>query len=170
MAFFFLRMLHLKIHSVFQLQFFISSTFYLRCIKLATQSCSSELARLVILSIQFPGNGQHQKLKQLLSLHVCRPFIVLDFLSLYVCTTFFFVKHLVKIILCYCVSFDIGLKIGKLEDTRNRTLHGILRVQSCFRGHQARHHARERIRGVLALQSCKFSQITILTYFTFYSC
>ncbi|KAG2537345.1 hypothetical protein PVAP13_9NG117300 [Panicum virgatum] len=44
-------------------------------------------------------------------------------------------------------------QIGKLEDTRNRTLHGILRVQSCFRGHQARHHARERIRGVLALQS-----------------
>ncbi|KAG2548270.1 hypothetical protein PVAP13_9KG157500 [Panicum virgatum] len=27
-------------------------------------------------------------------------------------------------------------QIGKLEDTRNRTLHGILRVQSCFRGHQ----------------------------------
>ncbi|CAN6323672.1 unnamed protein product [Urochloa humidicola] len=44
-------------------------------------------------------------------------------------------------------------QIGKLEDTRNRTLHGILRVQSCFRGHQARHHARERIRGVLAIQS-----------------
>ncbi|AQK64913.1 Myosin-3 [Zea mays] len=44
-------------------------------------------------------------------------------------------------------------QIGKLEDTRNRTLHGILRVQSCFRGHQARHHARERIRGVLALQT-----------------
>ncbi|RLN39590.1 myosin-1-like [Panicum miliaceum] len=44
-------------------------------------------------------------------------------------------------------------QIGKLEDTRNRTLHGILRVQSCFRGHQARHHARERIRSVLALQS-----------------
>ncbi|KAG2548274.1 hypothetical protein PVAP13_9KG157500 [Panicum virgatum] len=44
-------------------------------------------------------------------------------------------------------------QIGKLEDTRNRTLHGILRVQSCFRGHQVRHHARERIRGVLALQS-----------------
>ncbi|TVU30294.1 hypothetical protein EJB05_21904 [Eragrostis curvula] len=44
-------------------------------------------------------------------------------------------------------------QIGKLEDTRNRTLHGILRVQSCFRGHQARHHARERIGGVLALQS-----------------
>lgn len=68
------------------------------------------------------------------------------------------------------MSFDIVTKIGKLEDTRNRTLHGILRVQSCFRGHQARHHARERIGGVLALQSCKFSQITILTYFTFYSC
>lgn len=44
-------------------------------------------------------------------------------------------------------------QIGKLENTRNRTLHGVLRVQSCFRGHQARRHARERIRGVLALQS-----------------
>lgn len=44
-------------------------------------------------------------------------------------------------------------QIGNLEDTRNRTLHGILRVQSCFRGHQARHHARERTRGVLTLQS-----------------
>ncbi|KAK7308314.1 hypothetical protein VNO77_41916 [Canavalia gladiata] len=28
-------------------------------------------------------------------------------------------------------------QIGVLEDTRNRTLHGILRVQSCFRGYQA---------------------------------
>ncbi|EMS67686.1 Myosin-J heavy chain [Triticum urartu] len=45
------------------------------------------------------------------------------------------------------------LKIGNLENTRNRTLHGVLRVQSCFRGHQARRHASERIRGVLALQS-----------------
>uniref|UniRef100_A0ACD5U5G8 Uncharacterized protein n=1 Tax=Avena sativa TaxID=4498 RepID=A0ACD5U5G8_AVESA len=45
-------------------------------------------------------------------------------------------------------------QIGKLENTRNRTLHGVLRVQSCFRGYQARRHAIERIRGVLALQSC----------------
>ncbi|CAM0956702.1 unnamed protein product [Alopecurus aequalis] len=44
-------------------------------------------------------------------------------------------------------------QIGKLENTRNRTLHGVLRVQSCFRGYQARRHATERIRGVLALQS-----------------
>lgn len=44
-------------------------------------------------------------------------------------------------------------QIGNLENTRNRTLHGVLRVQSCFRGHQARRHAMERIRGVLALQS-----------------
>ncbi|VAH04584.1 unnamed protein product [Triticum turgidum subsp. durum] len=44
-------------------------------------------------------------------------------------------------------------QIGNLENTRNRTLHGVLRVQSCFRGHQARRHASERIRGVLALQS-----------------
>ncbi|KAF6994689.1 hypothetical protein CFC21_011328 [Triticum aestivum] len=44
-------------------------------------------------------------------------------------------------------------QIGNLENTRNRTLHGVLRVQSCFRGYQARRHASERIRGVLALQS-----------------
>ncbi|KAL9324771.1 hypothetical protein ACSQ67_005416 [Phaseolus vulgaris] len=34
-------------------------------------------------------------------------------------------------------------QIGVLEDTRNRTLHGILRVQSCFRGHQARRSLKE---------------------------
>ncbi|THU73394.1 hypothetical protein C4D60_Mb04t22380 [Musa balbisiana] len=38
-------------------------------------------------------------------------------------------------------------QIGALEDTRNRTLHGILRVQSCFRGHQARRYVKELIRG-----------------------
>jgi hypothetical protein len=44
---FFLRMSRLKIHSVFRSQFFISSTFCLRCIKLAIQNCSSELVRSV---------------------------------------------------------------------------------------------------------------------------
>ncbi|XP_072962124.1 myosin-1-like [Typha angustifolia] len=44
-------------------------------------------------------------------------------------------------------------QIGALEDTRNRTLHGILRVQSCFRGYQARHHVRERARAIVTLQS-----------------
>ncbi|KAK8616166.1 hypothetical protein V6N13_017726 [Hibiscus sabdariffa] len=44
-------------------------------------------------------------------------------------------------------------QIGALEDTRNRTLHGILRVQSCFRGHQARHHLKELQRGIATLQS-----------------
>lgn len=44
-------------------------------------------------------------------------------------------------------------QIGVLEDTRNRTLHGILRVQSCFRGHQARLYLRELRRGIVALQS-----------------
>ncbi|KAG6500049.1 hypothetical protein ZIOFF_039863 [Zingiber officinale] len=44
-------------------------------------------------------------------------------------------------------------QIGVLEDTRNRTLHGILRVQSCFRGHQARRYARKLKRGILTLQS-----------------
>ncbi|KAF2546272.1 hypothetical protein F2Q70_00022066 [Brassica cretica] len=44
-------------------------------------------------------------------------------------------------------------QIGVLEDTRNRTLHGILRLQSCFRGHQARSRLREFKRGITALQS-----------------
>ncbi|CAJ1977668.1 unnamed protein product [Sphenostylis stenocarpa] len=44
-------------------------------------------------------------------------------------------------------------QIGVLEDTRNRTLHGILRVQSCFRGHRARCYCRELWRGVTTLQS-----------------
>lgn len=44
-------------------------------------------------------------------------------------------------------------QVGVLEDTRNRTLHGILRVQSCFRGHQARHYARDLRAGITTLQS-----------------
>ncbi|XP_059278536.1 myosin-1 isoform X1 [Lycium ferocissimum] len=44
-------------------------------------------------------------------------------------------------------------QIGVLEDTRNRTLHGILRVQSCFRGHQARRHLKHFQRGIATLQS-----------------
>ncbi|XVE49708.1 hypothetical protein DITRI_Ditri01bG0102700 [Diplodiscus trichospermus] len=44
-------------------------------------------------------------------------------------------------------------QIGVLEDTRNRTLHGILRVQSCFRGHQARRYFKELQRGIATLQS-----------------
>lgn len=52
--------------------------------------------------------------------------------------------------LCY---FD-HLQIGVLEDTRNRTLHGILRVQSCFRGYQARCSLEELRGGFTALQSC----------------
>ncbi|XP_051121312.1 myosin-1 [Andrographis paniculata] len=44
-------------------------------------------------------------------------------------------------------------QIGVLEETRNRTLHGILRVQSCFRGHQARCLLKELRRGIAALQS-----------------
>ncbi|KAH6771045.1 myosin 1 [Perilla frutescens var. hirtella] len=44
-------------------------------------------------------------------------------------------------------------QIGVLEDTRNRTLHGILRVQSCFRGHQARCHLKEFRRGIATIQS-----------------
>lgn len=44
-------------------------------------------------------------------------------------------------------------QIGVLEDTRNRTLHGILRVQNCFRGHRARCYLRELRRGIATLQS-----------------
>nr|XP_012462930.1 unnamed protein product [Gossypium raimondii] len=44
-------------------------------------------------------------------------------------------------------------QIGILEDTRNRTLHGILRVQSCFRGHQACRHFKELQRGIATIQS-----------------
>ncbi|KAJ6737067.1 P-LOOP NUCLEOSIDE TRIPHOSPHATE HYDROLASE SUPERFAMILY PROTEIN [Salix viminalis] len=44
-------------------------------------------------------------------------------------------------------------QIGVLEDTRNHTLHGILRVQSCFRGHRARAYLRELKRGICVLQS-----------------
>ncbi|XP_055962017.1 myosin-1-like isoform X2 [Mercurialis annua] len=44
-------------------------------------------------------------------------------------------------------------QIGVLEDTRNRTLHGILAVQSCFRGHQARRYLGELKRGIATLQS-----------------
>ncbi|CAA2978599.1 myosin-1 [Olea europaea subsp. europaea] len=44
-------------------------------------------------------------------------------------------------------------QIGILEDTRNRTLHGILRVQSSFRGHQVRHYVKDLRRGIATLQS-----------------
>ncbi|KAL2560079.1 hypothetical protein AAZV13_20G001100 [Glycine max] len=45
-------------------------------------------------------------------------------------------------------------QIGVLEDTRNRTLHGILRVQSCFRGFQARRSLKDLRGGITTLQSC----------------
>lgn len=44
-------------------------------------------------------------------------------------------------------------QIGAIEDTRNRTLHGILRVQSCFRGHQARVFVKDSRKGIVILQS-----------------
>ncbi|KAJ4960021.1 hypothetical protein NE237_019931 [Protea cynaroides] len=44
-------------------------------------------------------------------------------------------------------------QIGVLEDTRNRTLHGILRVQSCFRGHQSRSYVKEFRKGIATLQT-----------------
>lgn len=46
------------------------------------------------------------------------------------------------------------MQIGVLEDTRNRTLHGILRLQSYFRGHQARCRLKELKSGIAVLQSC----------------
>lgn len=51
-VFFCWRVLHPRIHLVFQLQFFISSTFCQRCIKLATQNCFSALDRLGCLRIR----------------------------------------------------------------------------------------------------------------------
>ncbi|XP_072983602.1 myosin-1-like isoform X2 [Typha latifolia] len=44
-------------------------------------------------------------------------------------------------------------QIGTLEDTRNRTLHGILRFQSCFRGHKVRQYLRKHKEGIVTLQS-----------------
>lgn len=44
-------------------------------------------------------------------------------------------------------------QIGVLEDTRTRTLHGILLVQSCYRGHQVRRYLKNLRRGIAALQS-----------------
>ncbi|XP_050118693.1 myosin-1 [Malus sylvestris] len=55
-------------------------------------------------------------------------------------------------------------QIGVLEDTRNRTLHGILRVQSCFRGHQARCYLKELRRGITTLQSFVRGQKTRKEY------
>eukprot|EP00268_Persea_americana_P032472 TRINITY_DN3195_c0_g1_i3.p1 TRINITY_DN3195_c0_g1~~TRINITY_DN3195_c0_g1_i3.p1 ORF type:complete len:1213 (-),score=284.25 TRINITY_DN3195_c0_g1_i3:285-3923(-) len=53
----------------------------------------------------------------------------------------------------YTKLFFRSGQIGKLEETRNHTLHGILRVQSCFRGYQARCHLIELRRGIATLQS-----------------
>ncbi|XP_059659667.1 myosin-1-like [Cornus florida] len=44
-------------------------------------------------------------------------------------------------------------KVGVLEDTRERALQGILGIQKCFRGHQARCYYRELRRGIYTLQS-----------------
>ncbi|KAH9612120.1 hypothetical protein KSS87_002600 [Heliosperma pusillum] len=53
------------------------------------------------------------------------------------------------------LSLDIErmATIGVLEDTRNRTLHGVLRVQSCFRGYKARCYVNETKKGISTLQS-----------------
>lgn len=56
-------------------------------------------------------------------------------------------------------------QIGKLEDTRNRTLNGILRVQSCFRGHKARQYIKELKRGIFSLQACTRLLIFFLSFY-----
>ncbi|GER51864.1 myosin-related family protein [Striga asiatica] len=53
----------------------------------------------------------------------------------------------------YTKLFFRAGQIGVLEDTRNRTLHGILRLQSVFRGHKARCYLKEFRRGIVTLQS-----------------
>ncbi|KAK1296477.1 hypothetical protein QJS10_CPB15g00008 [Acorus calamus] len=53
----------------------------------------------------------------------------------------------------YTKLFFRAGQIGMLEDTRNRTLHGLLRVQSCIRGHRARCYVKELRKGIVALQS-----------------
>ena len=63
---------------------------------------------------------------------------------------------------CYAVVTHIkgsicDAQIGVLEDTRNRTFHGILRVQSCFRGYKARCFVKETRKGIFTLQSCNIS-------------
>ncbi|MQL72214.1 hypothetical protein Taro_004528 [Colocasia esculenta] len=55
-------------------------------------------------------------------------------------------------------------QIGVLEDTRNRTLHGILRVQSCFRGHRARCYVKDYKKGITTLQSFIRGEKTRSTY------
>ena len=62
---------------------------------------------------------------------------------------------------------SLSIQIGVLEDTRNRTLRGILHVQSWFKGYQARREFREMRRVVTNLQSCMFFRILFLiVYFT----
>ncbi|KAM7487926.1 hypothetical protein LguiB_025410 [Lonicera macranthoides] len=55
-------------------------------------------------------------------------------------------------------------QIGVLEDTTNRTLLGILRVQSCFRGHKARRYLKELRRGIATLQSLVHGEKTRKEY------
>lgn len=50
------------------------------------------------------------------------------------------------------------LQVGVLESRRNQVLQGILRVQKCFRGHQARRFFHE-VKGVITLQSCSASYL-----------
>ncbi|KAL5983014.1 Myosin-1 [Asimina triloba] len=44
-------------------------------------------------------------------------------------------------------------QIAVLEETRSRTLHGILRVQSCFRGHKARTYFQKLKKGISTIQA-----------------
>ncbi|KAE9616967.1 putative myosin ATPase [Lupinus albus] len=67
-------------------------------------------------------------------------------------------------------------QIGALEDKRKLVLQGILLVQKCFRGYQARSYFREFMNGVTTLQSVVRGEITrrkhgltVQSYITIYS-
>ncbi|KAE9592939.1 putative myosin ATPase [Lupinus albus] len=55
-------------------------------------------------------------------------------------------------------------QIGALEDKRKQVLQGILGVQKCFRGYQARSYFREFTNGVTTLQSVVRGEITRAKY------
>ncbi|CAL0333788.1 unnamed protein product [Lupinus luteus] len=67
-----------------------------------------------------------------------------------------------------CEMYQVGYtklylragQISALEDKRKQVLQGILRVQKCFRGYQARSYFREFMNGVTTLQSVVHGEIT----------
>ncbi|XP_019453619.1 PREDICTED: myosin-2-like isoform X2 [Lupinus angustifolius] len=71
-----------------------------------------------------------------------------------------------------CEMYQVGYtklylragQIGALEDKRKQVLQGILGVQKCFRGYQARSYFREFTNGVTTLQSVVRGEITRIKY------